>query len=111
MLSTLRIWKWTAMVDNDYHPGLFRQLLKNWPWRTPWRTVESWKYTYKWYGGREFLKRRIEKLLSSAHFWLFTKYSKEFRRQLRVTYLESAIWSKECLIRHYEEMAEEQEKC
>jgi hypothetical protein len=105
MLSTLRIWKWTAMVDNDYNPGLFRNLLLNWPWRTPCYILESWKYSHSAWGGKYFLKRRMENFLASFEWCIPTKRTLEQRRECRKVYLEARIDVLETLIRDLEESA------
>lgn len=107
MLKTLRIWKWTSKVDNDYRGSLFSNLMDNWPWRTPWDRLRSWKYSYNTWGWREFLKFRMDNLLSKIEWYIPTERSKQFRREVRMTYLRSAIWTKESLIRYYEEKANE----
>jgi len=107
MLQTLRIWKWTAMVDQDYNDNLYKNLIDNWPWRTPWSRLSSWKYSYNTWGVREFLKFRKGNLLNAIEWYIPTKRTKRFRREVRMTYLRSAIWTKESLARYYEEKANE----
>jgi len=106
MLQTLRIWKWTAKVDNDYRGSLFSNLIDNWPWRTPWNRISTWKWTYNNFGGKELLRRMLERVRGSLVWYLHTRHQQWMKRELRMTYLRSAIWSKESLARYYEEKAD-----
>lgn len=105
MLQTLRIWKWTAKVDTDYRGSLFSNLMDDWPWRTPWSRLSGWKYSYNTWGVREFLKFRMDNLLNAIEWYLPTKRTKRFRREVRMTYLDSRIWVLETLIKDCEEKA------
>ncbi len=109
MLTTLRIWKWTAKVDNDYRGTLYSNLIDNWPWGKPWDRLSTWKWTYNRYGGNELLDRILKRAWGSIVWHLHTRHQRWMKRELRMTYLESAIWSTESLARYYEEKAEELE--
>lgn len=98
MLRTLRIWKWTRMSG-----------MGEWPWRTPWDILSSWKFSYNYWGRREFLKLRLEKFLSFVEWYIPTKRTRRFRREVRRTYLESRIYVLKCLAKDAEERAEELE--
>jgi hypothetical protein len=96
MLQTIRIWR-----------GLRSMGINEWPWRKPWDTLRGWKYSYNTWGGKYFLKRRVERFLVNFEWYIPTKRTREFRREVRRLYLESQIFSLESLVRYCEEKAKE----
>lgn len=95
MLRTLRIWRTLIYMG-----------IGEWPWRKPWDILRSWKYSYITRGGKHFLKRRWENFLVNFEWYIPTKRTIKFRREVRRTYLESRIYVLESLIRDLEEEAD-----
>jgi hypothetical protein len=98
MLTTLRIWRWTR-----------RNNIGEWPWQKPQDILANWKWTYNRYGGKELLDQIRDRVWGSLRWHLHTRHQRWMKRELRMTYLRSAIWSKESLARYHEERAEELE--
>jgi hypothetical protein len=99
MLQTLRIWRTLISLD-----------MGEWPWREPWDLLESWKFSYNHWGGKHFLKRRVENFLNNFEWYIPTKRTRRHRRECRRTYLESYIFLLEGTIQHLEEQKEAYER-
>ena len=96
MLQTLRIYRKLRNL------GIYE-----FPWRNPIIVLKDLKYDYQLFGLKGTILERIAKLRGLAEFYLFERYTRKFRKQLREVYLESRIFALNSLIRHYERKAEE----
>lgn len=95
MLQTLRIWRWTI-----------RNGIGEWPWRKPGEILDSWKFDYKWYGPRTFLRHRLSNIWGKLHYHLYYRHQAHHKRALRRVYLESSISTLETLRKWAEEKAD-----
>jgi hypothetical protein len=99
MLRTLRIWRKTRSLG-----------IGEWPWRKPWEILRSWRFSYNFWGKKEFFKRRVEAFLSEFEWYIPTKRTIRWRREVRMTYLRSRIDFLKWRIKYLEEKACEKEK-
>ena len=99
MLRTLRIWRKMRYL------GIYE-----WPWRSPWSVLNSWKYSYTSRGGRYLLRSIWDSFLANFEWYIPTKRTIAFRREVRATYLRSRIFVLEWQIKRLEEEACEKEK-
>jgi len=109
MLQTLRIWKWTAMVDNDYNNNLYKNLVDNWPWQKPKDILANWKWAYNRYGGKKLLNQILSRTWSELRWHLHTRHQRKVKIELRLLSLETSIYTLECLAEEAEERAKELE--